>query len=72
MRLFVVLFLFSALSISAQQQFSADSIIAFQRDMNLKFIDSVTSPLTPVDRHMFTGLNFFVPDSTYSVKAKLV
>ncbi|MBF6608295.1 MAG: DUF1684 domain-containing protein, partial [Flavobacterium sp.] len=34
--------------------------------------DSVTSPLTPIDRHMFTGLNFFAPDSTYAVKAKLV
>jgi uncharacterized protein len=47
------------------------TVIAWQKEMNKEYADSATSPLTPEDRAVFTGLPFFVPDADFCVKAFL-
>ncbi len=43
----------------------------FQREMNADFKDATTSPLKEEDRKSFTGLDFFIFDSTFVVTATL-
>lgn len=45
--------------------------IAFQKEMNALFRDPETSPLPDRYRKDFTGLEFFEPDSSFRVKARL-
>ena len=44
---------------------------AFQKKLNSEFKDATTSPLKAKDLRTFDGLDFFVFDSTFVVKAKL-
>lgn len=44
---------------------------AFQKKLNSEFKDATTSPLKAKDLRTFEGLDFFVFDSTFVVKAKL-
>jgi uncharacterized protein len=48
------------------------AIIAFQDAMNLSFSDPDASPLPDRYRIHFEGLDFFPPDTTYQVWAKLI
>lgn len=48
-----------------------DDIIAFQKELNLEYKDPETSPLPDRFRKDFEGLDFFVPDESYVVKAYL-
>ncbi len=49
-----------------------NDILQFQKEMNRKFKDPETSPLPDRYRKSFEGLDFFEPDTSYRVKAKLV
>jgi len=49
-----------------------EEVLSFQRAMNETFRDPKTSPLPDRYRKDFEGLNFFPPDSTYRVAAKVV
>jgi uncharacterized protein (DUF1684 family) len=48
------------------------SIIAFQKDLNDHYADSIDSPLSPEDRLKFKQHEFFPADLKYCVNAKLV
>lgn len=44
----------------------------YQKQLNAKFKDATTSPLTKIDRKSFRGLDFFDFDSTFVVNAHLI
>lgn len=74
MRFFVFAIVFSTLiQLQAQIDTSAwyRGIIEWQTTMNREYADSTESPLEPSDRLIFTGLEFFEPDSSYCVKAHM-
>ncbi|HSR60451.1 MAG TPA: DUF1684 domain-containing protein [Robiginitalea sp.] len=48
------------------------AVLAFQKKLNAEFRDPNTSPLFDKDRKFFEGLEFFEPDTTYQVWARLV
>lgn len=47
-------------------------ILEFQNKMNLDFKDPEVSPLYDRHRKDFEGLDFFEPDTTFRIKAKLI
>ena len=56
----------------AQTSEKIESIKEFQKGINEEFMDPQESPLTPSDRKVFKGLEFFDMDTTYIVEAKFV
>ncbi|QWX82774.1 DUF1684 domain-containing protein [Cellulophaga sp. HaHaR_3_176] len=48
------------------------SVLEFQKELNEEYKDPKTSPLYNKDRKDFTGLDFFMPDTTFIVTAKFV
>lgn len=49
-----------------------DEVKMFQYDLNIKFADKKTTPLTKKDFKKFSSLNFFPIDSNYRVTAKFI
>lgn len=47
-------------------------IIKFQQKLNEEFRDPETSPLPDKYRKDFEGLDFFIPDTSYVIEAKLI
>ena len=58
--------------IAAIQTDETADILIFQRELNDEFKDPETSPLSDKYRMDFESLEFFTPDTTYVVQAKLV
>lgn len=54
------------------QEFSKESVIAFQDNMNTNFRNPETSPLKEEDLETFDGLDFYEISEKYFVKAKFV
>ena len=54
------------------QEDPIDEILNFQKEMNESFRDPEVSPLNDNQRKDFDGLDFFDPDTTYRVVARLV
>ena len=69
--LFVLLFLMGGSSYS-QTNSGIKQILEFQQELNTSFQDKETSPLTPEDREIFKGINFFPVDTTFRVEAQFV
>jgi hypothetical protein len=67
----LILFLFCLMLSCTQNKRAILGNTDFQKEMNAKFKDATTSPLTAADRKEFRGLDFFDYDSTYLVTAKL-
>lgn len=67
----LILFLFCLILSCKQDKRPILGNTDFQKEMNAKFKDATTSPLTASDRKEFRGLDFFDYDSTYFVTAKL-
>lgn len=67
----VVTFFISFLSI-AQQKFSKESVLEFQKELNEHYSDPEKSPLLEEDLAKFESLDFFKPDDKFFVKAKWV
>lgn len=59
-------------TIPANQKDGTAAILKFQREMNEEFKNPETSPLPDRLRKDFESLDFFTPDTTYVVTAKLV
>lgn len=73
MRLFFILCCLIAFGNAvAQDKFSSESVIEFQQKMNQHFADSTESPLTKTDLVNFKELDFFPPNKSFFVVAKLV
>lgn len=49
-----------------------EAIKHFQEELNAEFLDPDVSPLTEAERSQFKGLDYFPPDTTYQVEARLV
>lgn len=67
----LVLFLFTALGMSAQDIHTKE-IMTYQYEQNLKFHNKETSPLTAKDLKKFSALRFYKIDKKFKVAAKLV
>lgn len=73
MKVFFILIAVMTCGISlAQNEFSVESIVAFQEKMNQHFADSTESPLTKADLVNFKKLEYFTPNENFFVIAKLV
>ena len=70
--LLLLLIMLSLYSVSAQQKFDLESVVAFQTELNSQFADPDKSPLMPEDLKTFRELNFFPSDSSLLVNAKFV
>jgi uncharacterized protein (DUF1684 family) len=57
---------------SSSQVNSLKEILDFQKEKNAEFRNPETSPLPDRYRKDFDGLDFFAPDTTYVVTAKLI
>ena len=57
---------------TAVQSDALQGILDFQKELNEEFKDPDTSPLPDRYRKNFGGLDFFAPDTSYVVRAKLV
>lgn len=66
-----ILFVLSLMFSCAQEKRPILGETDFQKEMNAKFKDATTSPLTKKDRKTFRGLNFFDFDPTFVVTAEL-
>lgn len=72
MRFYLALFsLIMFLSCNSQGKKKIAGGTEFQKEMNAKFKDASTSPLTKKGLKQFKGLDFFPVDDTYKVKARL-
>jgi len=58
--------------IAAIQTDATADILKFQKELNEEFKNPETSPLSDTYRKDFEELDFFAPDTSYVVKAKLV
>jgi len=86
MKIFLVILLMFSLGCNEKKKFHEDqesfviqgktqaltTILEFQNKMNLDFKDPEVSPLYDRHRKDFEGLDFFEPDTTFSVWAKLI
>lgn len=67
-----LLFLLAAVVSSAQKSFVKDSVIAFQKEINTEYADSVKSPLLKKDWKEFKSLDFYPISEKFFVNAKFV
>lgn len=67
-----LLFLLATVAVSAQKTFVKDSVIAFQKQLNAEYADSVKSPLLKKDLKGFKSLDFYPISETFFVNAKFV
>lgn len=56
----------------AQQKFSKDSVLAFQKELNAEYADKAKSPLLAKDLKHFKGLDFYAIDEKFFVNAKFI
>jgi len=68
--LLLILIVIQSCSSQGKRKNTGDS--GFQKEMNSKFKDATTSPLTKKGLKEFKGLSFFTLDYKYRVKAKIV
>ncbi len=71
-RSLLLVLLFAAGFVNAQNSEKLQSVNDFQNKMNRDFKDPDTSPLPPKERKSFTALEFFDIDTTYRVEADFV
>lgn len=67
-----LLFLLATVVVSAQKSFVKDSVIAFQKELNAEYADSVKSPLLKKDLKRFKSLDFYPISEKFFVNAKFV
>lgn len=66
-----LIFVFLIVSASSFSQIKEkEEIIAFQKELDKEYTDSLTSPLSSSDRLLFRGHEFYPIDLNYRVKAK--
>lgn len=69
---YIILYYSLMVSAFCFSQAEKTDIIAFQKDLNLEYTDSLKSPLTRAERIKFTEHEFYPIDLNYRVKATLV
>ena len=67
-----LLFLLVSTILFAQKKFDKEAVIAFQKELNAEYADSVKSPLLKKDLKTFKALNFYPINEKFFVNAKFV
>lgn len=71
-QLYLIYVFILASNFSFSQENEKDEILAFQKELNQEYTDSLTSPLTRADRLIFKGHDFYPVDLNYRVHAKFI
>lgn len=67
-----LLFLLVSTILFAQKKFDKEAVIAFQKELNAEYADSVKSPLLKKDLKTFKALDFYPINEKFFVNAKFV
>ncbi|TPD71127.1 DUF1684 domain-containing protein [Flavobacterium microcysteis] len=67
-----LLFLLVSTILFAQKSFDKEAVIAFQKELNAEYADSVKSPLLKKDLKTFKALSFYPINEKFFVNAKFV
>lgn len=67
-----LLFLLVSTALLAQKSFDKEAVIAFQKELNTEYTDSVKSPLLKKDLKTFKALDFYPINEKFFVNAKFV
>lgn len=67
-----LLFLLVSTVVFAQKSFDKQAVIAFQKELNTEYADSVKSPLLKKDLKTFKALDFYPINEKFFVNAKFV
>lgn len=67
-----LLFLLVSTVVFAQKSFDKQAVIAFQKELNTEYADSVKSPLLKKDLKTFKSLDFYPINEKFFVNAKFV
>ena len=67
-----LLFLLVSTALLAQKSFDKEAVIAFQKELNSEYADSVKSPLLKKDLKAFKALDFYPINEKFFVNAKFV
>lgn len=67
-----LLFLLVSTALLAQKSFDKEAVIAFQKELNTEYADSVKSPLLKKDLKTFKALDFYPINEKFFVNAKFV
>lgn len=67
-----LLFLLVSTILFAQKSFDKEAVIAFQKELNTEYADSVKSPLLKKDLKTFKALDFYPINEKFFVNAKFV
>ncbi|WP_306567995.1 DUF1684 domain-containing protein [Flavobacterium lindanitolerans] len=67
-----LLFLLVSTVLLAQKSFDKEAVVAFQKELNAEYADSVKSPLLKKDLKTFKALDFYPINGKFSVNAKFI
>ena len=67
-----LLFLLASTILFAQKSFDKEAVIAFQKELNAEYADSVKSPLLKKDLKTFKALDFYPINGKFFVNAKFI
>ncbi|KQS53427.1 hypothetical protein ASG38_01460 [Flavobacterium sp. Leaf359] len=67
-----LLFLLVSTVLLAQKSFDKEAVVAFQKELNAEYADSVKSPLLKKDLKTFKALDFYPINEKFSVNAKFI
>ncbi|WP_447636783.1 DUF1684 domain-containing protein [Flavobacterium microcysteis] len=67
-----LLFLLVSTILFAQKSFDKEAVIAFQKELNAEYADSVKSPLLKKDLKTFKALDFYPINEKFFVNAKFI
>jgi uncharacterized protein (DUF1684 family) len=69
---FNLLFLLVSTVLLAQKSFDKEAVVAFQKELNAEYADSVKSPLLKKDLKTFKALDFYPINGNFFVNAKFI
>lgn len=69
---FNLLFLLVSTVLLAQKSFDKEAVVAFQKELNAEYADSVKSPLLKKDLKTFKALDFYPINGKFFVNAKFI
>lgn len=69
---FNLLFLLVSTVLLAQKSFDKEAVVAFQKELNAEYADSVKSPLLKKDLKTFKALDFYPINGSFFVNAKFI
>ncbi len=71
-KLLIAILLLHVISVNSQEKWSSNAVVEFQKDLNLKYADSLKSPLMKEDLAVFKALDFFPINPQFAIQALFV